>query len=209
MKFVSLISSGIDSPVATYLISDTATQIVLLHFDITPFSDDRENKKFSEIAKHLDKKTKCRFKNIIVPHGENLEVFRQKCENRFTCIFCKRMMYRIARIIAEKNSCQALITGDSLGQVASQTLQNIKVIEEVSSLPVLRPLIGYDKEEIVDIAKEIGSFKLSIQNAKKCAATPSKPATRAKIKDIVEEEKKIDVKKMVDKSVEKARLVTF
>ena len=153
MNLVSLVSSGIDSPVATFLMSKKADEIILVHADTKPFSDEEENKNFLKLANHLKKICKCSIRVIMVSHGKSLSEFIKNSDNKFTCVFCKRMMLRYAEKIANRYSCEAIVMGDSLGQVASQTLQNIKTIEESVNFPVFRPLIGFDKEDVVKIAK--------------------------------------------------------
>jgi len=207
MKFVSLISSGIDSPVATYLMGKKAEEIILVHGDIRPFTDDRENKNFLKLVKHLKKITPCDIKVYTLPHGNSLTSYKQNCDNKFTCVFCKRMLLRYAEKIAEKHDADAIIMGDSLGQVASQTLHNIKTIEQAISIPVLRPLIGFDKEDVINIAKEIGTSDLSILPSDGCKAVPVKPATQAKLEKIIEEEKIIDIDELVKKVVQESEFV--
>lgn len=207
MKLVSLISSGIDSPVATYLMSEKADEIILLHGDITPFTDKRENKNFLALAEHLKKICKCKIKVFLISHGGSLVSFKQNCNNKFTCVFCKRMLLRYAEKVAEKNGFDAIIMGDSLGQVASQTLQNIQTIEQSVKIPVLRPLIGFDKEEVIAISKEIGTYDLSIKPSSGCSAVPNKPSTQAKLEKILEEEKSIDVEDLIKNAVSKLKTV--
>jgi thiamine biosynthesis protein ThiI len=209
MKFASLISSGIDSPVATFLLSKKAEKIVLIHGDIRPYTDDREIKNFKKLTKYLKKITSCNLKVYLVPHGSSLSTFKQYCNNKFTCVFCKRMLLRYAKKIAEKEEAVAIIMGDSLGQVASQTLQNIRVIDKAVDMPILRPLIGFDKEEVVKIAKEIGTYALSILPTDGCNAVPKKPATKAKIETILDEENKIDINKLVDKAVKESKIISI
>ena len=122
MKFASLISSGIDSPVSTYLLSKKAEEMILVHADGRPFTDNREINNFILIAKHIKKKVTCEIKSYVVPHGETLYSYKQNCDDRFTCVFCKRMLLRYAEKIALRKEAEAIIMGDSLGQVASQTL---------------------------------------------------------------------------------------
>jgi thiamine biosynthesis protein ThiI len=204
MKFVSLVSSGIDSPVATYLLSNKVEEIIIMHTDNRPFTDDNEIENFQKIIKQLKKHIVSKIKIYIVHHGDALSSYKTCCEHRFTCVFCKRMMLRYAEKIAENNYADALIMGDSLGQVASQTLQNLKVIEQTVSIPILRPLIGFDKEDIIKIAKKIGTYNLSILPSKSCCAVPKKPATQAKIEQILSEEKKINIAGLVDDSLKHA-----
>jgi len=205
MKFVSLISSGIDSPVATYLISKKADEIIFIHSDNRPFTDDREINNFFSIAKYLKKKIQSKIKIYVVPHGNSLVSYKEKCEDRFTCVFCKRMMVRYAEKIAEKEKADAIVMGDSLGQVASQTLQNLRVVDSAVKIPILRPLVGFDKEDVVKIARKIGTYELSIIPSCGCIAVPNKPATRAKLEDVLEEEKKLDIEKIVRKAVDNSK----
>ena len=209
MKFISLVSSGIDSPVATYLFSNEAEEIILVHADNRPLTDNREIENFIAIAKHLKNKMPIKIKAYIIPHGESLIAYKQNCNNKFTCVFCKRMLLRYAEEMLKKENADAIIMGDSLGQVASQTLQNLRVIEQAVNTPILRPIIGYDKEEIVQIAKKIGSYDLSIQHSEGCSAVPNKPATMAKLEVILTEENKIDVEKLVKIAVSKAELISL
>ncbi len=207
MKFVSLISSGIDSPVATYLLSKKADEIILVHGDIRPFTDQREIENFTHLARHLKKIISCSVKTYVIFHGDSLTTFKQNCNNKYTCVFCKRTLLRYAEKIAEKESADAIIMGDSLGQVASQTLQNIRVVDDVVKIPILRPLIGFDKDDVVKIAKEIGTYELSILPSDGCNAVPNKPSTMAKLEKILEEENKIDVDNLVKKAVGTSKIL--
>jgi thiamine biosynthesis protein ThiI len=209
MKTVSLMSSGIDSPVATFLISKKTKDIILLHVDTEPYTDQREKQIFLKLAQQLKKITKQHIKTYIIPHGNNLKIFQQNCDKKYTCIFCKRMMLRYAEKIAQKEQADTIIMGDSLGQVASQTLQNIQTIERAINMPVLRPLIGMDKQEIINIAKEIGTYDISIQKKDPCSAVPKKPATMAKLKKITDEENKINISELVKTAVENAEVITI
>ena len=170
MKLVSLVSSGIDSPVATYLISKKIDEIILMHGDNRPFTDNQEIKNFINLAKHLKEKSSCIKKAYIIPYGKILFDYKQNCHQRYTCVFCKRMLLRLAEEIAKTEKAEGIVMGDSLGQVASQTLQNIRVIDQVVSLPIFRPLVGLDKEEIIQIAKKIGTYDLSIAKSSGCTA---------------------------------------
>ena len=209
MKFVSLVSSGIDSPVATYLLSNKAEEIILLHADNRPFTDDREIEKFVTLAKYLRTLVPSKLTALLIPHGQTLQTYKTKCDNKFTCVVCKRMMLRYAETIAKKVHADAIVMGDSLGQVASQTLQNIRVVEEAVSILILRPLIGFDKEDTIQIAKKIGTFDLSIAPAEGCEAVPIKPSTQAHIEQILVEEQKINVDELVHFAVTHATSVTL
>jgi thiamine biosynthesis protein ThiI len=209
MRFVALMSSGIDSPVATCLLSKYADEIILLHADNRPFTDDREIEKFVTLAKHLKRQLPSKLKAVILPHGSTLEAYKFHCNNKFTCVVCKRMMLRYAEAIAQKESADAIIMGDSLGHVASQTLQNLRVVEQAVSIPILRPLIGFDKEDTIKIAKQIGTFDLSIAPADSCSAVPIKPSTQARLEQILAEEQKIDIEALVSHVVSHVESVTL
>jgi len=208
MKFVSLISSGIDSPVATYLLSKKTEEMILVHADGRPFTDNREIDNFLLIVKHLKKQISCDVKTYVIPHGQTLYSFKQNCDEKFTCVFCKRMLLRYAEKIAMNEKADAIIMGDSLGQVASQTLQNIRAVEQAINLPILRPLIWFDKEDIIKIAKEIGTYDLSILPSDPCGAVPHKPSTKAKLEKILECEEKIDVSELINHAVNNLELAS-
>jgi thiamine biosynthesis protein ThiI len=207
MNFVALISSGIDSPVATYLFSEIADEIILVHSENDPYINKKENDKFIKLAKHLNNIMKCKIKIYIIPHGISLLTYKNNCDNKYTCVFCKRTLVRYAEKIALKENADAIIMGDSLGQVASQTLKNLKVVEEATSLPILRPLIGMDKNDVIKIARNIGSYDLSIFPSFSCDAVPYKPSTQAKIEKLKNEEKKIDVDRLIIQAIENAKLI--
>lgn len=209
MKLISLVSSGIDSPVATYLLSKYADEMILLHVDNRPFTDDRELEKFIIIAHYLKNLVSSTLTAILVPHGRTLLSIKKYCDNKYTCVICKRMMLRYAESIAKKEKADALVMGDSLGQVASQTLQNLRVIESAVSFPILRPLIGFDKEDTIQIAKKIGTFDLSIAPADGCTAVPLQPSTQAHLEQIYIEEQKINVEDLVQHAIKHIKLATL
>ena len=208
MKCVALLSSGIDSPVACYSLFHCVDSFVFVHADNRPFTDNREIKNTIKLAKKLVEIMDIPIKMYLISHGEMLKELSKLAYHRFTCVLCKRMMLRYADLICEKESADAMIMGDSLGQVASQTLQNIKVIDQVTRVPVLRPLIGWDKEEIIILAKKIDTFDSSISPSEACKAVPNKPATRAKIEKIEEIENEISFELLVKKIVSEARILS-
>jgi len=207
MKLVALVSSGIDSPVAAYLLAPKATELILIHADNRPYAEERELEKFRTLAAFLKKKLPTKVRAYIVPHGRTLETYIKQANQKFTCVFCKRMMLRYAEAIAHSEHAKAIVMGDSLGQVASQTLQNLRVVEQAITLPVLRPLLGFDKEDTIKIARKIGTFELSIAPAGGCAAVPVKPSTRARLEQILTEEIKVDIDELVRQAVAHKMLV--
>lgn len=207
MKTIALLSSGIDSPVAVYSLAHCVDSFVFVHADNRPFTDDREIRNTIRIAKKLDEITDAEVSMYLVSHGKMLTYLVDLIPKRFTCVLCKRMMLRYADMTAQKEQADALIMGDSLGQVASQTLQNIQTIDDVVKVPVLRPLIGFDKEEIISIAKKIGTFDLSILPSDECTAVPKKPATKASISKIEEIEQDISYEHILKEIVDTAQRI--
>lgn len=206
-KAVSLISGGIDSPVATHLMLRKGLEIIFVHFDNRPFTDEKSIKKTKDLVKKLAKIHSKKFKFYFIPHGETQAKMIEKCNHKNLCVLCRRMMYRIAEKIARKEKALALITGENLGQVASQTLDNLAVEKQAVKLPLLQPLLGFDKEDIIKIAKEISTYTLSIQPGLCCTVTPKHPLTRGELADIKAEEKKLNIPMIVKEAVSKAEVL--
>jgi len=200
VKLVSLISGGIDSPVATYLMLKSGAEVDALYMDNQPFTDENTKKKVMKLVNQLRKETKKQIKLYIAPHGINQKMFAKNCDRHVGCILCRRMMLRIGECLAVQEQATALVTGDSLGQVASQTLQNIYAESSAIKLSILRPLIGLDKLEIEHIAKEIGTYDISIGPGLCCMIVPKKPSTKADLGRIEAEESKVDIQSMLNDS---------
>ncbi len=207
-KLVSLISGGIDSPVATYLMIRRGVEIVALHMDNRPFTDDKNLDKTLQLVRHLRDLTGSPIKTYVVPHGPNHIAFARNCNRHLHCLFCRRMMYRIAERIAEKEGAVGILTGESMGQVASQTIQNINVVNQVAKLPIIRPLIGLDKVEIIEIARRIGTYEISTLPGLCCTIVPKKPSTAARLADVLDEEQKMDIESLVEKSLEGMHVIS-
>ncbi len=193
MKGLLLISGGIDSPVAAYLMKKEKIKILPVHFSNKKFVGKEPEEKAAKACKKIG------FKKILIADiSDILKEVVEKCERKYYFIFLKRIMYILAEKIAKENKCDFLITGENLGQVSSQTLQNLFVINKAIEIPVLRPLIAYDKMEIVDIAKKIGTFEIS-KGPEMCSILgPKHPATSAKEEIILKEEKKLDLDKLIN-----------
>lgn len=205
MRGVALNSGGIDSPVACHIMMEKGYDMSCVFFDNTPYTDERTKKRTISTVKRIEKIHKKRMKTFIIPNGDNLSAFFNVCGRRgrkYTCIFCRRMMFRVAEKVADTTRCDFLVTGENLGQVASQTSVNILVTSQAVTIPIVRPLIGLDKLDIITIAQRIGTYSLSIQKAVCCFATPKYPATRASLEKIEEIERKISIKESVETSVE-------
>ncbi len=192
-KLVALFSGGIDSPVAAWLMMKRGCKINPIYFDISPFSDKsmlNRAKRVADILKGYQPDFEIRVvKDTFLERAK--EALKSAGIENYTCILCKRHMYRVAECIAKEEGAKGIVTGESLGQVASQTLDNLLVLDDACSLPVYRPLIGFDKVEIERIAREIGTFDASILPASSCSAVPKKPVTKAKLEKVLEIEKEL------------------
>ena len=199
---VSLLSGGIDSPVSSYMIAKRGVQLELLHFASPPYTSQQARQKVLQLAQELT--VWCgRLTVHVVPFTEIQEEIRRKCpEDHFTLIM-RRFMMRLGDALAHELACKAIVTGESLGQVASQTIQALVVSDDVATLPVLRPLIGMDKEEIVRIARHVGTFDTSILPYEDCCTvfTPRHPATRPDLEAVRTAEAALDVEGLVAKAL--------
>lgn len=182
-KIVVLLSDGIDSSVASYYIIKRGCNAVFLHMKLSEEGLEKTKKLF-DVLNDYD----CNSELVVVDYKEELKniVSNLKKINRekYACVFCKKTMLKIAEKYAKENNCYAIVNGDNLGQVASQTLKNMAVISGGLELPILRPLIGFDKQEIINKAKEIGTYDISISKEIKCFAVPTHPITNADIREI-------------------------
>jgi thiamine biosynthesis protein ThiI len=207
-KVVSLLSGGIDSPVASFLSMKRGCKVVFIHFHSFPLVSKRSIEKAIEIVKALNK---YQFKSVLylVPFHEIQMKIKTRIAPKYRIILYRRFMLRIAELIAKAENAKAIVTGESLAQVSSQTLDNIATIEEVTSMPILRPLIGMDKEEIVQLAKKIGTYEISIKPQEDCCTlfVPKHPATKSSVKKIKKLEKKLKVAQMVKKAMKEIERV--
>ena len=205
MKLVSLISGGIDSPVASYIMAKMGADVILLHMDNGKYAGTNEIDKIKDIAKVLRNVTGKEFPIYVLNHEVNQTLIKERCEHPYQCVMCKRTMQHVAREFAKRHGCTGIIMGDSLGQVASQTLRNIRAEGAELDFPIVRPLIGMDKNEIIDIAREIGTYDISIIQTGGCAVVPLKPITEARTEKVLELQSKLDFEKMVSDCVDSAR----
>jgi len=197
-KLISLFSGGIDSPVASWLMMRRGAHVIPLFLDQRPFVGDDYCERAVNVAKRLREYVPMEeYPLYVIPIGALMKAIAEKVPKKLTCIICKRMMYRIACSFAELNGAQGVVTGESLGQVASQTLANLKVLEEAATIPIYRPLIGLNKHDSVNMARKIGTYSLSTAPAHGCSVVPKKPATMARIDDVKEVEKEILVEELI------------
>ena len=205
---VSLLSGGIDSPVSSYMIAKRGVKLEMVHFFSPPYTSDEAKEKVLSLARLLV--PWCgRLTVQIVPFTEIQEEIRRNCPEEFFTLIMRRFMMRIAERVAVEYGCGALITGESLGQVASQTMPAMAVTGAVCDLPVFRPCIGMDKEEIVTIARKIDTFETSILPYEDCCTvfTPKHPNTKPKMPKILEAESHLDVEALVDEAVKGVEII--
>ncbi|MDR2624393.1 MAG: tRNA 4-thiouridine(8) synthase ThiI [Methanobrevibacter sp.] len=201
-RLVALISSGIDSPVASYLMMKRGCEIVAIHFNNAPFSGLKVTENFKKLINQLNKYAAgSKIKKVIVDYGEYLTASKEHAPERLTCVLCKSGMYKIAEKIAEREDALAIVDGSSLGQVASQTLPNILATREKTKLPILSPLIGLDKVEIEKIARKIGTFPISESDDGGCSAVPKYPETKADLSQVNMAKESIKQDEEVDKII--------
>lgn len=210
-KGMLLISGGIDSPVAGHMILKRGMQLSCLHFHSYPYTNLQARDKVIELAKVLAGYSGGLKLNIVsVTHIQ--EEIHKKCNGEFMVTLLRRFMMRIAERVAEKCGAQCLITGESLGQVASQTVEGITSSNSVvKNLPVLRPLCGFDKDEIIERSRDIGAYEISIQPYEDCCTVflPKHPVIKPSLKSIIEEESKLDVDALLEEALKTLEVLTL
>lgn len=205
-----LLSGGIDSPVAGNLIQKRGGWINGIYFHTPPYTVEAAKEKVIDLAQVLS-----RYQNLlnlyVVNFTEVMQTLKVECHAAYTVVLSRRMMMRAANMLAEQHGMKGLVTGESLGQVASQTIENLHVVNSVAEYPVLRPCISMDKEEIVQHAKRIDSFEISIRPGDDCCSlfSPKEPVTRARAWLIEEEETKIDMAGLLERAMESVEEISF
>ena len=207
---VTLLSGGIDSPVSTYMIAKRGVRLIPVHFFSFPYTSQQAKDKVVELGRQLTEY--CgRMTLEVVPFTHIQEEIRDKCPEEYFTLIMRRFMMRIAKRIADANGAKAVVTGENLGQVASQTMEAMASTQAVIDMPVLQPLIGMDKEEIVTLARKIGTFETSILPYEDCCTvfTPRHPRTHPKLREVEAAESALDIEALVDeaiKGIERIRL---
>lgn len=183
-----LLSGGFDSPVAGHLMRTVrGMEVLAVHFSYEPVTDDASVHKAARLAAH------CGFRPLfVVRAGDAFKEIVKHCTHKLYFVLSKRLMMRVASELAKREGCRWLITGESLGQVSSQTLPNLYCIDRAARVPVLRPLIGFDKQEIIDRAKAIGTYDVSVGPELCDILGPKHPSTQARLEDVLAEEARID-----------------
>lgn len=209
-KAMLLLSGGIDSPAAGWMIAKRGVEIEAVHFYSYPYTSERAKEKVVELTRILT--SYCHKINLhIVPFTDIQLEINERCPLEELTIIMRRVMMQIAEIIAKKTRALALVTGESIGQVASQTIESLTVTNAAVSLPVFRPLIGMDKNEVIDIAKKIGTFETSILPYEDCCTVfvAKHPSTKPKLDKILLSESKLDIEELINKAVENTEVLTI
>jgi len=203
-----LLSGGIDSPVAGWMIAKRGVQINAVHFHSYPYTSDRAKEKVLDLARKLSFSC-CGIKVHVVPFTEIQMQIHEKCPDEYTTLIMRRYMMRIAERIARETESEALITGESIGQVASQTMTALGTTDAVVQMPVFRPLIGFDKSEIIGIARKIGTLEISEQPFEDCCTvfTPRHPATHPKMEKILEGESRLEEEALIQRALEGTEMI--
>ena len=206
---VTLLSGGIDSPVSSYMIAKRGVHLIPVHFFSFPYTSQQAKEKVIELAQIIT--AYCgKMTMEVVPFTHIQEEIRDKCPEEYFTLIMRRFMMRIAEQIAQRSNAKAIVTGENLGQVASQTMEAMASTQAVLQLPVLQPLIGMDKEEIVRLARKIGTFETSILPYEDCCTvfTPRHPRTRPKLREVEAAESALDVDALVEEAVKGIEKVT-
>ena len=201
MKAVALLSGGIDSPVGLYIMAKRM-ECNALFMETDPFMEEPPGK-IPSLIRQVERAADVSIPLYRAPFGRLVQwEIRRQATPRFRCLLCKRMMYRVAERLAVEVDADVLVTGENLGQVASQTLSNLVALDDAVSLPIIRPLIGLDKQEIIKIAERIGTYEHSIAGDASCSLIPRQPATASKLPTVRDEEAKLDVPGLIEAALE-------
>ena len=204
-----LLSGGIDSPVAGYMIAKRGVELSAVHYHSFPYTSEAAKQKVIDLA-GLVSQYAGRIRLHVVSFTDIQMQIYEKCPHEMLVIIMRRFMMRIAQELAKRDNAQAIVTGESIGQVASQTMESIGVTNSVvTDMPVFRPLIGMDKVDIIEIAGKIGTYETSILPYEDCCTVfvPKHPTTRPKLERVIEEESVLDIAALVKEAVESAELI--
>ncbi|MBW3005070.1 7-cyano-7-deazaguanine synthase [Candidatus Woesearchaeota archaeon] len=209
MKVISLLSGGIDSAVSSYLMLKKGADVVFVHFHNQTLQKKYVENKVVKTAQILSKLTKNKTKLYLVPFKQLQQEIIKAVPAKARMIIYRRIMFMIAEEILKKEGAKGFVTGDSLGQVASQTLDNLEVLYDAAKEPILTPLLGMDKVDIINIAKEIKTFETSILPYSDCCSflIAKHPETKAKLEQIKAMESKLDIQKLIKETLEKAKII--
>ncbi|MDH5561092.1 MAG: tRNA 4-thiouridine(8) synthase ThiI [Deltaproteobacteria bacterium] len=209
-RVLSFLSGGIDSPVASWFMMKRGCETVYLNFHSYPFIGEQSKQKVIELVKHLSR-FQPESKLIVAPFAKIQKAVKENCAERYRTLLYRRMMNKVADGFIKKLKIKAFVTGEAVGQVASQTLENIHCTEESASLPVLRPLIGMEKAEIIQYAKKIGTYEISIQPFQDCCTVfqPKSPATHANVGQLFREESRFPFAGLIEEAIKEAEITQY
>mgnify|MGYP006416236159 CR=1 FL=1 len=209
-KVISLISGGIDSPVSSWFMMKRGCTPIFLHFHSFPFVGEQSRQKLIDLVAHLSR-YQPESTLIIVPFSDIQKAIKTDCSEKNRTLLYRRMMYHIGEKIRKQYHALAFVTGEAVGQVASQTLENLNCTAAVTTVPVLRPLIGMEKSEIIAWAKKIGTYDISIQPFPDCCTVfqPRKPEIHGHLRDIEADEAHLEVEKLIAETMEKLEIMNF
>ncbi|MFN4180780.1 MAG: tRNA uracil 4-sulfurtransferase ThiI [Armatimonadota bacterium] len=210
-KVLALLSGGIDSPVAAWLTMRRGCLVDFVHFHAMPSNEEAAAGKVSNLVERIVAPQGISSRLFLVPyHTFQLSLLTSKVPLQLELVLFRRFMVKVANRIAKENGHQAIVTGDNLSQVASQTLENLTVMDNASDLSIFRPLLTYDKQEIVALAQQIGTYELSIQPYKDCCSLIARhPETRANLKDVLEAEKMLPIEQIVERTLSEMMVLTI
>ena len=207
-KIMHMLSGGIDSPVAAYLLMKRGIKIECIHFASPPYTNAGVIEKLKDLLGKLNK-YQPEIRLNIIPFTKLQEEIYAQSDESYAITIMRRMMFRLADRLAKKRKCLAISTGESVGQVASQTLDSMNVINDVTNMPVLRPVVCYDKTDIIDLARKIDTFDISIRPFEDCCTifAPKNPKTRPSMEKVLEYEAKWDYNKMIDEALNNVEVI--
>lgn len=203
-----LLSGGIDSPVAAYMMAKRGMKLVAIHFCSPPYTSERAKQKVIELRNLVSAYT-TDMKLYVVPFTDIQLKIHEQCPAEFMITIMRRYMMRIATIIAEQEDCKAIITGESLGQVASQTVESMTSTEDCAGLPIFRPLIAFDKEETMDLARKIGTYEKSIEPFEDCCTVflPKNPVIKPKLETVRKAESVMEIDRLVEEAIKNIEIL--
>ncbi len=208
-KGVVMLSGGIDSPVAAYMAMKRGIKVEMIHFHSFPYTSERAKEKVIDLAEVLTRYANAGIKLHVIHFTDIQMAIREKCREEYTITMLRRFMYRIAEKVAETRGASVIFSGESVGQVASQTVESMYAINEAIRMPVLRPLCCFDKEEIVALAQKIGTFDISIRPYEDCCTIflPEYPKIRPKLEDCLKMEESLDIDQLIDDALAKSYIL--
>ena len=207
-KIMHMLSGGIDSPVAAYLLMKRGIKIECIHFASPPYTNAGVIEKLKDLLGKLNK-YQPEIRLNIIPFTKLQEEIYAQSDESYAITIMRRMMFRLADRLAKRRRCLAISTGESVGQVASQTLESMNVINDVTNMPVLRPVVCYDKTEIIDLSKKLDTYDISIRPFEDCCTifAPKNPKTRPSMEKVLEYEAKWDYNKMIDEALDNVEVI--